>query len=375
MSKLYQSISNFDMESYVRDTFNTIKEGIENELRVNCFSPDGCGGSDYKQHLWVNTEFKIWHCFKCGYGSSKEQPGSNSLIQFIMDSQGINKAQAIQHIVSTTKPTPSDRLTEKLEDAFNKKKIRENKEIVFPKTFCNYEDFPVYAVKYMKRRGFSKEQLIMYGAHYQAHSDDNVLRQWGRRIIFPIYDLEGKLISATGRLVEPIPSSYHGRTRWTNWTNNNMQSLMWPLGTYEGGIWISLQDLEPDHIVLCEGINDAHAIMELTGIQAISMFGKKLSDAQVNTLTKIKPKHITLAFDYEGIDKVFKLASSLVGRFNKVTVFPYIWDGWKTYDFGNMIEIKNSKVSFLNKINNEFNKLIDVGSISYLKWFTDLKLG
>ncbi len=376
MSKLYQAISNFDIETYIRSTFSTVKEGHGNEIRINCFSPNGCSGSDYKQHLWVDVEERRWHCFKCGYGSHKEQPGTGSLIQFVMDAEGIAKYKAIQFIKNTTKPTPSDQLMEKLEIAFSKNvKSKENKEIVFPKSFCSYKDFPSYAVKYMKRRGFSKEQIIMYGAQYQAHSDGNNLRQWGRRIIFPIYDLNGRLISATGRLVEPIPSTYYGRTRWTNWTNNNMQSLMWPLGTYEDGIWISLQDLKPDHIVLCEGINDAHAIRELTGITAISMFGKKLSDDQILTLTKIGPKHITIAFDYEGIDKIFKLASSLVGRFERVTVFPFIWEGWEKYDFGNMIEVRNMKIPFLNKINKEFNNLIDVNSSSYLKWITQLKLG
>jgi hypothetical protein len=374
MSKLYQAINNFDLEYYVNNTFNTIKEANGSNLRINCFSPNGCGGTDYKQHLWVDVENRIWHCFKCGYGSHKLQPGTNSLIQFIQDAEDIPKYKAIETILSSSKPIPSSDLMCQLEKSFNKRKKKKNKIIQFPDSFLYTRDFPDYALKYMLRRGFSEECLRLYGTRFQPHTEDNDLLKWSRRIVFPIYDLEGRMISAAGRLIEPVPRSYFGRTRWTNWSNSNMQFLMWPLGTYEDSIWIGIKDLEPDHIILCEGVNDAHAITELTGIKALAMFGKKLSDPQIQVLTNIAPDHVTLAFDYEAINKIERLATNLVGRFKKVTVFPFIWDGWKKYDFGNMTEIKNSKIPFINILNKEFNNLVDVSNNSFLKWITALKL-
>jgi hypothetical protein len=194
-------------------------------------------------------------------------------------------------------------------------------------------------------------------------------------VIFPVYNLEGKLISASGRLVEPMPSSYFGRSRWTNWTSSDMQDLMWPLGTYEDGIWINLKDMEPDHIILCEGINDAYALNKLTGITAISMFGKKLSDSQIKVLIDINPEHVTIAFDHDAINEVHSLSSAIVGRFKKVTIFPYLWEGWKKYDFGSMIELKNNKINFASKLDKELRNLVDVDSNSFLKSVIRLKLG
>jgi hypothetical protein len=323
--KLQRAIERFDLELYVNQTFDLVKEASGDELRVDCFSPNGCADSDTKQHLWINAEKKVWICYKCGYGDHKQQPGTGWLPRFIADAEAISVRAVIERLTGEVHPTSDEALGDMLADLFDEqekpRKEKEIKEMRLPGSFR-----PCTDSAYAKSRGISSSMLEKHDARFCAQSQ--LTARWNRRLIFPVYDREGELRSAVGRSVE------NKNPRWVVWPKSDIQGLLWPLGYWQQGQWVPNGN---GHIVLVEGVIDALAVEEVTGHCALATFGKKLSARQVALLQELQPREVTLAWDYEAQPKMAQVVKRLAGRFERVSVFPFHHDVWKTKDFGDML--------------------------------------
>lgn len=340
---LQRAIEIFDLESYVEETFD-FRRVVSNqeEIQINCFSPNGCAGSDYHRHLYVNVEKKRWCCHKCGYGDGREQPGTGNMVTFLADAEGEHKAVIINRLLNTVVPTPSADLEDVLAKAFAdqdpQEKIEEKRVITFPK-----EIYPLREVgsastnyrKYILNRGFTLTDLAALDTRYvikyafplregQKHSFE-----WKWRAVFPIYDLEGECRSAVGRSITKKQEN-----AWANWPNSDIRNVIWPLGRWDNGVWVPLARCRV--VVLVEGIMDAHAVNTLTGFQALCTFGKKLSTPQLDLLSDLGVEVVILAWDRDAKSQIRHAVKRLSGRF-EVYVFPFRAQGWCDFDFGDVL--------------------------------------
>jgi hypothetical protein len=374
--KTKKAIQNFDLESYVRATFDKVVEAGNQELRVDCFSPNGCAGSDTKAHLWINPSKKVWNCFKCGYGNTTVQRGSAFLPRFIADAEHIPLHQAMQKVSKSTEITPDfgdlDNFEIMLEQIFDEEEPEEPeiRHIRLPKQFhelayssgTTSTNFRNYANK----RGFTEELQELYDVRYCVSDiptlPDKYKRAFSKRIVFPIYDQEGVCRSAVARDI----GNSQKRTKWVNWPETDLAHFFWPLGRvidtryhpYSMGL---------GRVVLTEGIMDAHAVRQLTRFISFACFGKKLSDAQIELLQKNRVREIILAWDRDAKRQTVRAVERLMGRF-KLKVLSYNSEIWEKFDL-DLGDTLNPKCPIsADMLEEEVKSAIDVESPEYCRW-------
>lgn len=352
--KLQRAIERFDLGLYVNQMFGLVKEASGDELRVDCFSPNGCDGSDTKQHLWINAEKKAWICYKCGYGDHKQQPGTGWLPRFIADAEAVSVRVVIERLTGEVHPTSAEALEDTLREMFDDQdKPREEKEIQSMSLPSSFR--PCTDSAYAKSRGIRQSMLERHDVRFCAQS--RFSSKWDHRLVFPVYDRDGELRSAVGRSV------VNKDPRWVVWPKSDVQGLLWPLGHWQRGReWVRSG---ASHIVLVEGVIDALAVEEVAGHCSLATFGKKLSARQVALLQGMKPAEVTLAWDCEAQPKMVQAVKRLVGRFERVSVFPFRSSVWKTKDFGDMLLApKRLGTLFVD----EMLHRIQVESSAYVAW-------
>ena len=349
---LQRAIELFDMESYVEETFNPIRRVVSNqdEIQVNCFAPSGCG-SDFKQHLYVNITKKRWYCHKCGYGDSRQQFGSGSLVRFMADAEGVRYAVIVERLLGIVVPTPDEDLTEYLVRAFAEQAELEEEQapkvITLPKEIYLLRETGRTATTYREyalNRGFTLADLTALDMRYvvkyafplkEGENKDKRRFEWKWRVVFPIVDLEGNYRSAVGRSITTKQEN-----AWAAWPNSDIRDLVWPLGHWEdhGGLWVPMK-LQSNVAVLVEGVPDAHAVNTLTEHQAFCTFGKKISNLQMGLLSQLGVEQIILAWDCDAKEQIKRAVEKLAGRF-EVFVFPFRAAGWQAFDFGDVLARK-----------------------------------
>lgn len=372
--RLRRAIEHFDLAAYVHQTFDPVTEASSGtELRVNCFSPNGCNGSDTGQHLWINIEKKMWICYKCGYGSSHEQPGTGWLPQFIADAEGKPVMEIKRRLAGQVEPTPTEGLGELLEGLFQNQQLQQEVvEIDLPKGFaplagCEDRIWAKPYFHYLKKRGIPTSVLTAFDVRCCFSSAD----RWKGRLIFPIWDLDGNTRSATGRAI----SSFR-EPRWMVWPKSDIQHTLWPLGIWaEDGTWTSLREMGLSQsarpLVLVEGIIDAIAVAKVGPYPALATFGHKISEQQLAVLQELAPKEIMLAWDYDARAKMVPMVKRLQGRFDLVSVIPFVGQNWwKEHDLGDLLTVDGGGLILAN----EMDQRVQVDSVEFVSWATRVSL-
>lgn len=374
--RLRRAVEHFDLAAYVHQTFDHVIEASSGtELRVNCFSPKGCNGSDTGQHLWINIEKKMWICYKCGYGSSHEQPGTTWLPQFIADAEGKSLMEIKRRLTSQVEPTPTEGLGELLEGLFQDRAPapQEHGEVDLPKAFaplagCEARLWAKPYFHYLKKRGIPTSVLTSFDVRCCFSSAD----RWKGRLIFPIWDLDGNTRSATGRAI-----SSAREPRWTVWPKSDIQHTLWPLGIWaEDGTWTSLREMGLSQstrpLVLVEGIIDAIAVVKAGPYPALATFGHKISEQQLAVLQELAPKEVTLAWDYDARAKMIQMVKRLQGRFDRVSVMPFRGYYWRENDLGYLLKLERERAEEL--LDHELAHRVDVDSSEFVSWATRMSL-
>lgn len=360
--KINKLLENFDIENYITKNFHALKSG--KELRINCFAPDGCNGSDTKHHLWINPEKRRWICYKCGYGDPKSQPGTGSLLRFMADAENTTISQIIENLQNSYAPTPETILAENLEDKFNAVHNNATKPgLDWKPEFILLETLPAWPIalqNFLKYRGITETDIIankgfIIRANYPG---------WQSRVCFPVF-CNTQLISVAGR----------------TYTNTHPKWLFWPNTDVHAGLWPQLNKFK--RIAIVEGIFDAVAFSRLTRIPAYATLGKSLSNAQLNLLRTMAPAEIILAWDYDARKHMAMGASSnlnlkkAITRLQTVTPNVYIWqfyqDFWQTCDLGDLIKSDKDEEQSIQAMYRELQKIIHINSPDFLEW--SIKVG
>jgi hypothetical protein len=366
--RLQQAISRFDLGAYLDEQFVDIRYAAGGEeYRLQCFSPNGCAGGDYKHKLYVNVEKKRWICFKCGYGT-KDQPGTGFLIRFMADVEGLHPAVIRNRLLNMVEPTPEDDLNDLIRNMFTQVdggltgteevEVKEPDPIKMPREFRHLEmsDRGLTSApyrNYLKGRGLKEADGRMWDIRFCPTS----FNQWTGRIVFPIIDEQGAYRSAVGRALK-----LNSRTeKWVNWPDTELAHFLWPMHSHPRGpmYW-------GPKALLVEGIFDALAAIRMRPSDMIvrCSFGKKISDRQVDTLKQHGVKDLILAWDPKEKPAMKNAAERLTNEGFDVSVFGYRRGNWGRYDIGD--GLCNSWVA--KAFRDEIRNPIPFESPEFLSW-------
>jgi hypothetical protein len=202
------------------------------DIKVMCVNP-AC--DDESEHLWINMEKGVYHCWKCGY---KGRVVNNKLI--------LNALKANKGRKGPRK-------------SFSSGQMEDSLSVIDPSVFIKLEDLRVdhQAIKYILSRGITVADCTNMGGMYCP-----VDRLYGR-IVFPIRDKE-KIVGWQGRSV------YDRTPKYIIFGKKS-------LGMYN---MKPLQDYTK-FVIIFEGVFDVLKVPEY----GISILGKKLSDVQLRMIS------------------------------------------------------------------------------------------
>ena len=254
----------------------------------------------HKPKLQVNIKNGKWHCWVSGQG-------------------GHNLFQLFKKVKATKKQYQE---LNELSDNFSFEYVptkQENKEVKLPdeyKPMWTKSNSPTYkhALKYLKSRGVSQDDMIKYSIGY---CEDGL---YSNRIIIPSYDDEGKLNFFIGRDIfdsklkyrnSPTPKDIIGFELFVNWE-------------------------EP--ILLVEGALDAIT----SKVNSIPLFGKTIMNNLKRKILEKKVKTLYVALDNDAVKDSMKIVEELMNEGIKVHMIKLTEKDPNDIGYEKFTDIKNS---------------------------------
>lgn len=254
----------------------------------------------HKPKLQVNIKNGKWHCWVSGQG-------------------GHNLFQLFKKVKATKKQYQE---LNELSDNFSFEYVptkQENKEVKLPdeyKPMWTKSNSPTYkhALKYLKSRGVSEDDMIKYSIGY---CEDGL---YSNRIIIPSYDDEGKLNFFIGRDIfdsklkyrnSPTPKDIIGFDLFVNWE-------------------------EP--ILLVEGALDAIT----SKVNSIPLFGKTIMNSLKRKILEKKVKTLYVALDNDAVKDSMKIVEELMNEGIKVHMIKLTEKDPNDIGYEKFTDIKNS---------------------------------
>ena len=254
----------------------------------------------HKPKLQVNIKNGKWHCWVSGQG-------------------GHNLFQLFKKVKATKKQYQE---LNELSDNFSFEYVpikQENKEVKLPdeyKPMWVKSNSPIYkhALKYLKSRGVSQDDMIKYSIGY---CEDGL---YSNRIIIPSYDDEGQLNFFIGRDIfdsklkyrnSPTPKDIIGFELFVNWE-------------------------EP--ILLVEGALDAIT----SKVNSIPLFGKTIMNNLKRKILEKKVKTLYVALDNDAVKDSMKIVEELMNEGIKVHMIKLTEKDPNDIGYEKFTDIKNS---------------------------------
>ena len=316
---LSEALDVLDMELWLdREGVRYKKERGARGPQANVQECPCCGNSNWK--VYIGLETGLGNCFS---GDCEKKFNRWSFIRAFLGR--MSTREVVEHIKSAAR-----------EQGWRPPKIISaatniNTDLKLPESF----GIPIKGrnLKYLENRNISVEIAKYFGLRY---SNDGVFKyksdgknrsqSYAKRIIIPIFDLDGDLVSFQGRDI----------------TGDAEKKYLFPPGFSSTGsiIYNGNNAIGAEHIVMGEGVFDVMATkialdgqMELRDIVPIGSFGKHLSfgddNSQIAKLMILKErglKTITMMWDAEqaALDAAATVALQLKGYgFNtRVAVLP-----------------------------------------------------
>lgn len=246
-----------------------------------------CGGSSYK--VYMNSESGLGNCFSGSCGK-----GTFNLTQFAQAVNGLNSfKETAAHIKAYLRslgwrPARKPRVQAPPIDTS-----------VLPPSW----PLPMSGNKihpYLAERGISAEMCAMFGLRYCPKGDhvyvaegEEKRQSYKKRVIIPIRDIEGNVVSFQGRDV----------------TGEAIRKYLFPPGSATQR-WLYNADLAKNHkhLVVCEGVFDVigatQSFQEIDlDVGVVATFGKHMSADQFALIQKMVSKHkvsdVTMMYDSE----------------------------------------------------------------------------
>ena len=288
------ALDNLDMEDYLSSS------GVDFRATTGSKGPQfnlkecpRCGGSDWK--VFMGRDSGFGNCF---HGSCVGQPGYNKYT-FIRELTGLSSKDTMKHIEDFVKlrgwrpPTKKEDWT--------------------PKTAKGAElpEARFEAIRYLTKRGFDESVIRYFGwlysedgcFEYMGREDELVSQSYAGRVIIPVCDLAGRIVTFQGR----------------DTTGTANRKYLFPPGLPGTGRYLYNANnvLGKERVAMGEGAFDVaalHCALDDMGVGSIGSFGKSLSgsttvqqDDQLGQLIELKRSGLKeLTFMWDGESKTIE---------------------------------------------------------------------
>jgi DNA primase len=283
----------------------------------------------------VSSERQSYHCFGCGKGGN--------VFTFIMEKESVDFVNAAHLLASrygiiipetpNTTRTPEDKkranLRERLYTLHQKLSLDYSKILFSDKDSAglNYlrtrgipediiKSFMLgfapeswdFAIKEAKLEGYTEEELIVSGIVVNKSESDSIYDRFRSRIMFPIWNEQGKVIAFSGRTIDPNPTG--GKYV------NSPETPIFKKGNILYALPISREGIRKHKFaILCEGQIDVIAMHRAGYNNAVAPQGTAFTEDQARLLKRYTNK-VFICFDGDtaGIKATFKALEVLLSN-------------------------------------------------------------
>lgn len=288
-TELKETLEALDMETYLET------EGIDYKTtfgssgtQLNVKECPFCGGDKWK--VYINQETGLGNCFS---GSCPQ--GTFNKWLFIQGHLGADGKTTAQHIKDFTRElgwVPIRKTTKRTVETFESPTLPESEAVTEEhfSPFLKMRGIKPYIAEYFGLR-FSKSGMFSFGT--------SGVQDYSNRIIIPIHDSDGTLVSFQGRDV----------------TGEGEKKYLFPPGYGSTGVYLynAQNHTDEKEVVMNEGVFDVFATKQafdedetMRDILVIGSFGKNLSygteKSQLGEILKLKKRgveSITIMWDGE----------------------------------------------------------------------------
>lgn len=328
--------------------------------------------ADHSPSMSVSREKQIYTCFSCG--------ASGNVFNFVMNYENVNFIEAIK-IIATKAGIP-------LNINIKNKNINDKHQIMYDifeltqKFYINNINTTLgkQAKEYLSKRNINNETIKEFGiglalSDYDSLTnllvnkkyDFNILTKTGlvmkrdrgysdtyiNRIMFPLYDLTGRIVGYSGRIYNSESSSKYFNIKETEIFKKG--ELLY---NYHRAKEFAKID---NRIIVVEGFMDVIRLYTVGIKNVVATMGTAVTKNQA-LLIKRLGKEIVLCFD--GDEAGNEATNSCINELEKIGVIPKVVRLENNLDPDEYI-IKNGKNAFLDNINNAIN-VMDY-KMNYLK--------
>lgn len=294
--------SKIDLLEYASETYDFSRKGNNGWA---CHCPRHI---DKTASLYINPDRNFFHCFSCGV--------SGNIINWIMIFEHLSFPETIQKLISITGVEPTSSETSSamvyyrtLYDIEQKNSSTDNEKIQsrqpLPRDFMAQfsSEFPEEWIE----EGIAPDIMIKYGIRIDNSSN---------RIVYPLYDNDGNLISVKGR------------TRFKNYKDMGIPKYLpyGKLGVMD--FFVGMKEnreniLKKNEVIIFEGIKSGMKVEAWGYDNWVSSESCEMNEQQEKILIQMGIRNIIIAYDSDvNIDKV-KSRTEILRRFSNVWM---LWD-------------------------------------------------
>jgi len=270
----------------------------------------------------VSPEKQLFHCFGCGEGGN--------VFNFLMKYEKLSFFEAVKMLAQKSGvPLPVD---EEKEDILHKKKERLYKlnnlvanyyrECLFRsnqgKKIINYlkkrgiidtsvEKYKLgYAppnwdalTNFLKKKGYSYEELIKAGLIKKSKTEGKYIDYFRDRIIFPIFNLSGRVIGFGGRVLDDSLPKYI----------NSPETLVYNKGSNLYSLNFAREDIrKKNYIIIVEGYTDVLITQQYEFNNVAASLGTALTTKQIDLIKRFTDT-VLIAYDADSAGNMATLRS------------------------------------------------------------------
>ena len=332
--------------------------------------------ADHSPSMSVSKEKQIYTCFSCG--------ASGNVFNFLMDYENISFIEAVKYCADKAGI---------ILNIDNKKEIKKDTTLydIFDLAQKFYQnnintDLGKEAKDYLINRKFTEDLIKEFGIGLSLNKKDlltkllinkkydfNTLNKTGlvgksdsgyydiyvNRIMFPLYDLTGKIVGYSGRIYNTESTSKYVNTKETEIFKKG--ELLYNYHRAKDEV------RKVNSLIIVEGFMDVIRLYSVGIKNVVATMGTAITKNQALLMKRLSSE-ITLCFD--GDEAGNKATNSCINELEKVGVIPKIIRLENNLDPDEYI-IKNGKNKFVEKLNNPINSM-DY-KMSYYKEGKDLK--
>ena len=326
--------------------------------------------ADHSPSMSVSKEKQIYTCFSCG--------ASGNVINFVMDYENISFKEALKKLalkagiefnIGEVKKTPIK--NQKLYDIFDtSKKIYQNnlnsevgikaKQYLKDRNINNdiIKEFGIglsikdnhLLTNILRKKGYNEKEIVDSGL--VGNGDNGLHDIYYNRIMFPLYDLNGKVVGYSGRIYDMNDTSKYINTKETAIFKKGELLYNYHKAKDEAR--------KQGKIIVVEGFMDVIAAYKVGIKNVVATMGTAVTSNQANLLKRMA-KEIILCFD--GDEAGAKATFSCIEELNKLGVTPKVVRLEENLDPDEYIKKYGNQ--FLDKLENPIN-IMDF-KLTYLK--------